>query len=297
MMRIGVFARTAERWFNGDTTRFANFRDLALAAESAGLDSFWLPDHLTFYPPDGDPLGCWETFTFLSALAGITSTIAIGPFVAAAGFRNPALLAKMATTLDEIAGGRFILGLGAGNWEAEHRAFGYPFDHRAARFDEAIQIVAPLLRRGEVDFDGTYHAARGCVLCPRGPSPAGPPIWIGAKGDRMLHIAARYADGYIAIWPTEPEQIVAGRDRLRAACMAVGRDPTTVDLIVGTHIRLAEDGPPEPGDDAIYGTAAEVAARLREFAALGVAHVVVDPRPDVSLRTIHGLGEVAALLG
>lgn len=295
-MRIGVFARTAERWLNEDPTSFADFRDLALAAESAGLDSFWLPDHLTYYPPYGEPLGCWETFTILGGLASVTSSIAIGPFVTAVGFRNPALLAKMATTLDDISGGRFILGLGAGNWEAEHRAFGYPFDHRAARFEEAIGIIAPLLRDGTVNFQGRYHSAAGCILQPRGPSPSGPPIWIGAKGERMLRIAARYADGYVAIWPTTLAEVVAERERLAAACADAGRDPATIDLVVGTHVLLPEDARSASDDRAISGTHEEIAARLQSFADAGVPHVVIDPRPDISLRALEELGRVAALL-
>lgn len=296
-MKIGVVARTAERWLNGDPTSFADFRDLALAAEAAALDSFWFPDHLTLYTSDGDPLGCWETSTILGGLAAVASSISLGPFVTAIGFRNPALLAKMATTLDGMSAGRFILGLGAGNWEAEHHAFGYPFDHRVGRFEEVIGIIAPLLRDDAVDFHGTYHSAPDCILRPRGPSQASPPIWIGAKGARMLRIAARHADGYVAIWPTTLAQVVAERDRLVAACAEVGRDPTTIDLVVGTHVLLPEDARTASDDRAISGTHEEIAARLRAFADASVAHVVIDPRPDISLHAVEGLGRVAELLG
>lgn len=295
-MKIGVFSRTSERRVDGQPVRFSDIRALALAAEAAGLDSFWLPDHLTWYPQDDEPVGCWEVYGILSALASATATIELGPFVTAAGFRNPALLAKMATTLDDISDGRFILGLGAGNWADEHHAFGFPFDHRAGRFEEAIGIIAPLLRDGAVDFCGTYHAAPDCLLLPRGPSPSGPPIWVGAKGERMLGIVARYADAYISIWPTEPTQIIAERERLIVACDTAERDPAAIDLVVGAHVCLPEDGPPEAGDNVISGTLDEIAQRLREFADAGVAHVILDPRPDISLRVIDGLGRVAALV-
>ena len=122
-----------------------------------GLDSFWLADHLIYRYPDKDENGCWEVFTFLSAVAAVTTTIAIGPLVACTSFRNPALLAKMADALDEISGGRFILGLGCGWHEPEYDAFGYPFDHRVGRFEEAMAIIAPLLREGRVDFHGKYY--------------------------------------------------------------------------------------------------------------------------------------------
>src|SRR5881275_1771762 len=110
-MKIGVFSRTGERTLDEQRVGFREIKELAVAAEAVGLDSFWLPDHFVFHPHEPDQLGCWEVFTFLSALASATSTIALGPFVAATSFRNPALLAKMADALDEIADGRFILGL------------------------------------------------------------------------------------------------------------------------------------------------------------------------------------------
>ncbi len=174
-MRIGINIQPAETALNGRTPRFSDVKDLALAAEAVGFDSFWLPDHFLFRPEVGDEIGCWEVFTFLSGLASVTTRITLGPFVAAAPFRNPALLAKMADALDEISNGRFILGLGAGNWESEHLTFGYPFDHRLARFEEALRIIRPLLRGERVDVHGSYYQVADCVLKPRGPSPSGPP--------------------------------------------------------------------------------------------------------------------------
>src|SRR3954463_14952281 len=114
-MKIGAFSRTGERTLREQRVGFGDIKDRALAAEAVGLDSFWLTDHLVYRPHEPDQLGCWEVFTFLSALAGVTSSIARGPLVASTLSRPPALLAKMADSLDEISGGRFILGLGAGN--------------------------------------------------------------------------------------------------------------------------------------------------------------------------------------
>ncbi|HEY8292734.1 MAG TPA: LLM class flavin-dependent oxidoreductase [Thermomicrobiales bacterium] len=295
-MKIGAFARTGERTLDEQRVRFTDIKELAVAAEAVGFDSFWLPDHFVYRPHEPDQLGCWEVFTFLSALASVTTTIALGPFVAATSFRNPALLAKMADALDEISDGRFILGLGAGNWEAEHTMFGYPFDHRAGRFEEAMQIIAPLLREGRADCHGTYYEATECLLRPRGPSPSGPPIWVGAKGERMLRIIARYADGYNVIWPHAVAQVTEQWEQMVAICKEVGRDPATLALTVGTHIQLPENGQPTADDRAISGTYEEIAAQLAAFAAVGVRHLIVDFRPDISVRTLAEFGRVLALM-
>ena len=295
-MQIGTFARTGERTLDERPQGFNDIKELTLTSEAVGFDSFWLPDHFVFHPHEPDQLGCWEVFTFLSALAGVTSTIALGPLVAATSFRNPALLAKMAATLDEVAQGRFILGLGAGNWEPEHTIFGYPFDGRVGRFAEALQIIAPLLREGTVDFHGQYYDAPACVLSPRGPSPSGPPLWVGTRGDRMLRIAARHADAYNAIWPITTAQMTKERDRMLAACAAVGRDPATFALTAGTFVSLPVNGQPVADDRAISGTYAEIAAQLRAFADLGVRHLIVDFRPEISVQTIEEFGRVLELV-
>lgn len=295
-MKIGAIVRTAEISGYDQPRRFSDIKELALTAEAVGFDSFWLPDHLIYHPHEPDELGCWEVFTFLGALASVTSTLTLGPLVASSLFRNPALLAKMSDSLDEISGGRFILGLGAGNWEAEHAAFGYPFDHRAGRFEEALQIITPLLREGSVDFHGKFYEAPRCVLRPRGPSPSGPPIWVGTRGERMLRIAARYADAYNAIWPITLAQVLAQRARMIAACEEVGRDPETFDLTVGTFVQLPENGQPVYDDTAISGTYAEIAATLRSFAAVGVRHLNITFRPDVSIPILEAFGHVLELM-
>src|SRR5262249_29223461 len=162
-MRIGVITDLSEDGWDGRTPRYKEIEAQARAAEAAGLDSFWLADHLLYRRTEQvaiDEMGCWEAFTFLSALAAATAHIQLGPLVAATSFRNRALLAKMADSLDEISGGRFILGLGAGWHQPEYDAFGYPFDHRAGRFEEALQVIVPLLREGRVDFAGHYYTAR-----------------------------------------------------------------------------------------------------------------------------------------
>ena len=131
----------------------------------------------------------------MAALAAATSRVTIGPLVACTSFHNPALLAKQAATIDEIAGGRFVLGLGAGWNETEFRAFGFPFDHRVDRFEEAFTIIRTLLQEGAIDFDGRFYQARDCELLPR-PRPGGPPLLIGSNGPRMLRIAAPHVQAW-----------------------------------------------------------------------------------------------------
>lgn len=183
-------------------------------------------------------MGVWECTTMLSALAAATSRVELGSLVMCTGFRNPALLAKMADTIDEISGGRLILGLGAGYPDREYPAFGYPTDHRYSRFAEAIHIIHGLLREGSIDFDGTYYQARECELRPRGPRPGGPPIMIGTRGKRMLRLTAQYADlwnAFLLRGHSRPEDLEPAMGSLDAACKDVGRDPATLARTASVH--------------------------------------------------------------
>src|SRR4029078_1412036 len=115
-----------------------------------------------------------------------------------------------------MSGGRVRLGIGAGWHTPEYEAFGYPSDHRVGRFEEALQIIVPLLRQGRGDFQGQYQQRRNCELLHRGPRPNGPPIFIGAQGPRMMRLVARYADSFDAAYHTGPPPVV-GRPRLLGA--------------------------------------------------------------------------------
>src|SRR5215467_6982350 len=161
-MKIGFSPAIHGGAGSGQMPRFRDLQAQARAAEHIGLDSLWVADHLMWPFPTQEEKGCWETFTFLSGLAAVTSRIQLGPLVACTSFRNPALLAKMAASLDEISDGRFVLGLGAGWSELEYRAFGYPFDHLASRFEEALQIIVPGLAPGTGRLRGeVLSGARG----------------------------------------------------------------------------------------------------------------------------------------
>jgi len=289
-LKIGLILPETERQMNGGSARWSDLRDMALLGEQISVDSLWITDHLIHREPGEEPRGMWECWSLISALAAVTERAEIGTLVICTGFRNPSLLAKMADTVEEISGGRLILGIGAGWNEPEYRAFGYPFDHRTDRFEEALAIISALLREGHVDFSGTYYEARDCELRPRGPRPNGPPIMVGASqaGPRMLDLTARHADGWNT-WFGSTGNTVEGLqpllDRVDAACAAAGRDPASLErsaaviVEVGPHVPSAMTGLP------LKGSPAEIAAGLRAYADAGVSHLQVWLEPNTPAGT------------
>ena len=281
-MRIGVQLPEVER-----VVPWAELREMAITAERIGLDSVWVGDHL-LYRGDGRPArGPWEAWSTLAALAAITERVEIGPLVASTSFHNPAMLAKKAATIDEISGGRLILGLGAGWNEAEYAAYGFPFDHRVSRFEEAFQIIRDLLTTGRCDFHGTYYELDDAELLPRGPRPDGPPLMIGSIGERMLGITLPHVASWNA-WCAWFGNSVAGylplRERVDAACRAVGRDPALVERTLALLVAFPGavgrgSAVSEAAFDPIDGDPATLVPTLRAFADTGVGHVqlVLDP--------------------
>jgi probable F420-dependent oxidoreductase len=282
-IRVGIQLPEVER-----NVRWSEILSMARRAEDAGFDSIWFGDHLLYRFADGSTRGPWEAWSTLAALAAATTTIRIGPLVACTAFHNPAVLAKQADTLDEISGGRFILGLGAGWNETEFRAFGIPFDHRIDRFEEAFTIINGLLRDGAVDFEGRYYSARDCELRPRGPTPGGPPLLIGSTGARMLAITAPHVDAWNAWYAdtnNSPDGVAALRERVDAACHAAGRDPSAVERTVAVLVRLSggrgrvQGDASRPPPAALSGPPDVIAAELRRYGQEGIAEVqlVLDP--------------------
>src|SRR5213080_182814 len=300
-LKVGINLPTVEGTMAGKTASWADLFAFAQRAEALGFDSLWVPDHLLLTWQE-QTHGIWECWSLLAALAAVTSRVALGPLVACTAFRSPALLARMADTVDEISGGRLIVGLGAGWNGPEDRAFGSPSDHRVYRFEEALQIIVPLLRTGQVDFEGKYYQARGCELQPRGPRPGGPPVLIGAKGPRMLRLAATYADLWNAEGPMRrPEEIISLRASGDAVCAEVGRDPATLgrsaSVVINLPLAQAQSGQrssaqgqqPEPTSPE------EIAEMLRSYARNGLSHVQLWLTPN-TIASLEWLTAVLRLL-
>jgi probable F420-dependent oxidoreductase len=297
-MKIGVVVPFEADPEAQQVARYAETRAFALQAEAAGFDSIWFYDHLLYRYPDQPTLGIWEAWTFLSAVAEATNRVELGTLVMCTPFRNPAVLAKMAITLDEVSNGRLILGLGAGWHQPEFDAFGLPFDHKVDRLDEALHIIVPLLREGHVTFQGTYYRAADCEILPRGPRPSGPPILIGAFGPRMLRLTARYADCWNTAWLGQASALAEPRAAMEAACAAEGRDPTTLAVTVGVTVDYSTPTgnaeTPASTEKALSGSPQEIAAGLRGYAEAGVAHVICALTPN-NTESLARLSEALAI--
>ncbi|HUG29567.1 MAG TPA: LLM class flavin-dependent oxidoreductase [Candidatus Limnocylindria bacterium] len=298
-IRVGIQLPEVER-----EVRWPEYVAMARAAEEAGFDTLWLGDHLLYRYADGSTRGPWEVWTMLSAIAASTSQIRLGPLVASTAFHAPAMLAKMAATVDEVSGGRLILGLGAGWNETEFRAFGFPFDNRISRFEEAFTIIRTLLRDGAIDFDGRFFQARDAVLLPKPAQAGGPPLMVGSIGPRMLEITLPHVQQW-NVWYADTANSPSGLEpHLRLVdevCRRVGRDPAEVERTAAVLVRLPGGTGRVMGDATrgavppVAGTPQEIASRLREYAEIGVAEVqlVVDP---ITIESIQGLAPVLAEL-
>ena len=293
-MRIGIQLPEVER-----EVRWSEYLAMARAAEAVGFDSVWVGDHLLYRGDDGRERGPWDAWTLLAALAARTQRVQLGPLVACTAFHPPGLIARMAATIAEVSGGRFVLGLGAGWNEEEFRAFGLPFDHRVSRFEESFAIVRRLLAGERVTLAGSHFQTADAILIPA--PPARPRLMIGSNGPRMLAIALPYVD----VWNTwyedfgnSAEGFAALNDRISAAARTAGRDPTEIERSACVYVAL-------DGSDAGRASTAEapplegpprrIASRLSEFAEAGADEVILVVNP-ISERSVRELAEVLALL-
>lgn len=303
--KLGVILPEAEFDMGGQTARWRDYLAMARLAEDMGFDSVWFVDHL-LYRGDATAVeqqGVWECWSILAALAAVTERVELGPLVTPTSFRNPALFAKIVDTVEEISGGRIILGLGAGWHEDEYRAFDFPFDHRVARFEEAFTIIHDLLRHGAVDFEGKYYSARECELRPRGPRPNGPPLMIGSRGPRMLRATLPRVEvwnAWLSGTRSNADQIPELREHVDALCREVGRDPATLERTVS--IMVDQTGTREIGAsmkpdtaDPLSGSPEEIAAGIRAFAAQGISHIQLYFVPN-TMRSIERFGRVLEIL-
>jgi probable F420-dependent oxidoreductase len=291
-VRIGIQLPEVER-----EVRWREYLALARAAEESGFDSIWLGDHLLYRGDGQAERGPWEAWTLLSAVAAATERVQLGPLVACAGFHPPGLIAKMAATADEVSGGRFVLGLGAGWNEEEFRAFGIPFDHRVSRFEESFAIVRGLLAGERVTLDGRYWQADDALLLPRPARRV--PLMIGSNGPRVLGIALPHVDAWntwFEDYGNSAEGFAALNARIDAAARAAGRPPEEVERSACVLVALARAGARAVGVAPVEGTPARVAAHLGELAEAGAdeAILVADPIDERSIRT---LAEAVALAG
>jgi probable F420-dependent oxidoreductase len=287
LSRIGVQLPEVER-----DVRWPEYLAMARAAEEVGFDSIWLGDHL-LYRDDGRPeRGPWEAWTLLAGLAVVTERVQLGPLVACTAFHPPAVLAKMAATVDETSGGRLVLGLGAGWNEPDFRAFGIPFDHRASRFVEAFEIIRRLLAGERVTHVGRFYSIEDAVLLPE-PNRR-PPLMIGSSGPHVLRATLPYVESWNAwfdVYGNTPAGFAAESERISAAAREAGRDPGEIERSACVHVVLEEsDETRQVGDDVppVEGEPEDIAQKLREFGEAGADEliVVVSPCTEASIRAL-----------
>jgi probable F420-dependent oxidoreductase len=295
-MQMGLFLPLTRRFGLPTDPRFTDIKRLALEAEQLGFDSLWFGDHFIDPEREGEPpTGWWEMWSMLTAIAAVTERIQIGAFVSCLLFRNPGITAKQAEAVDEVSGGRFTLGLGAGWNEADFSAFGLPFDKRVSRFEEGLNIISSLLRTGAAEFQGTYYQATNAINAPRGPRgpEGGPPIMIGGQGPRMLDLVARYADIWDSDFVAGPAALAPMLAKVDQACIAAGRDPATLIRSSAIHCEFA--GAVGHWNIATAGNPQAIAEQIDGIRELGVRQLVVsfDPGTLESLETIARAIELA----
>ena len=284
-LRVGIQLPEVER-----EVGWPEYASMARAAENVGFDSIWIGDHL-LYRDDGRPeRGPLEAWTLLAGLAAVTTRVRLGPLVACAGFHPPGLLAKMATTVDEVSAGRLVLGIGAGWNRTEFDAFGVPFDHRVARFEEAFTVVRRLLAGERVTERGRFWRTEDAILLP--PPSRRIPVMVGSTGPRVLAATLPWVDGWntwFDLYGNTPAGFERENAKVTAAAEAAGREPATIDrsacVLVVTD-RAAGERPIPPDSPPLEGSPSTIAAGLRDLAEAGAdeAILVVSPVTEASIR-------------
>lgn len=295
-MKIGVQLPEVER-----PIQWSEMKDIAGTVEDCGFDSIWTGDHLLYRDENGTR-GPREAWTTLAALAEVTQRVELGPLVASTSFHAPAMLAKLAATVDDISGGRLILGLGAGWNEVEYRAFGFPYDQRVSRFEEAFTIIRTLVRDGSIDFEGRFYTLREMELIP----PARPDmkLLIGSNGPRMLRLALPHVEmwnSWFLGFGNRADGLGPLTELVDDACRDVGRSPEEIERTVAVYVQLDRGTGRAPGDaertgpGPIRGSHDSIAAELAAFVPAGISHlqVVLDP---IDAPAVEELAEVVRMI-
>lgn len=235
---VGVVAPIFQFGPERTTPRWPDIRAIVQRAEAIGFDTIWTPDELVWFSKTLPPQGAWEGVAMAGAVAAVTSKATVGTWVMSALHRNPGITAKAVETLDEISGGRFLFGLGAGHgYPGQAHAFGLPEEGFFARFEEALEIIVPLLRRGEANFEGSFHAARELPQRPQGPRPGAIPLMIGGNGPKGQRLAVRHAE----IWScyieerAHVDEVEPRIASLKAICEEEGRAFDSIGRSIGLY--------------------------------------------------------------
>lgn len=277
-------------------------RRQALVAEEAGFDLCVVEDALV--EAGAGTFGFWDSVATLAAVAATTTRIELAHSMMNPPIRSPGTIANAAVTLDEISGGRYTLGIGAGNAPEDYRAFGYAMDRRYSRAAETVEIVHQLLTRGRADFAGRFHQVSG-VQEPRGPRPGGPPIVVGAIGPKMTRLAVRFADGWNA-WSHEAQCADTFRPlvaELERACDELGRDPGSIARSVDASVDVRPLMGHEPTGITpylIHGGANQMTEQILDFGAVGFDEIRCNiwpyPEPEDRPAAIAAMADVIALV-
>jgi alkanesulfonate monooxygenase SsuD/methylene tetrahydromethanopterin reductase-like flavin-dependent oxidoreductase (luciferase family) len=289
--KIGVQLPEVERF-----VPMPEYLDLARRAEAVGFDSVWVGDHLLYDLPGGTTRGPHEAWTTLAAIAAVTERVEIGPLVASTAFHAPAMLAKLASTVDAVSQGRLVLGIGAGWNRREFDAYGFPYDRRVSRFEEALTILSKLLREGRATFHGEFYDVDDCVLDPPPVRAGGPPIMLGSNSPRMLRLGLPVVDAWNVWWSIYGNSVegYAAVKREVDAAMPEGKDVHATACVLVT---LPTGGGRTMGEDYDAETApvtlADLADHVRAMAGLGATHLqlVLDP---ITAESIDAVGAVLA---
>jgi alkanesulfonate monooxygenase SsuD/methylene tetrahydromethanopterin reductase-like flavin-dependent oxidoreductase (luciferase family) len=294
-LRIGVQLPEVERH-----VPWPEYLAMARAAEEVGFDSVWVGDHLLYRADGREARGPWDAWSVLAAIAGTTERVRLGPLVACTAFAAPGLLARKAAAVQEISGGRLVLGIGAGWNETEFRAFGVPFDHRAVRFAESFEIIRRLLARERVNKEGRFERVRDAVLLPM--PGTSPPLMIGSTGERVLRTALPHADAWniwYDLYGNTPEGFAAENARITGFVREAGRRPSDVVRSATVFVTLDGGGRDRPhtGDvRPLTGPPRAIGQGLADLAEAGAEEAILVVSP-ISEHSIRALGDVVAAIG